>query len=108
MQQRFQARQGDVIIQRIQRIPGAVSPVERDHGKVILAYGEVTGHAHAILDQDVDLLSTADAAERFLRVGSQGATVVHEEHAPIALAPGSYRVRIQREYSPDKIRLVAD
>lgn len=105
---RFQARQGDVIIERVQRIPGKVTPVERDNGKVILAYGEVTGNSHAVLDPDVELLSTADAAERFLRVGSQGATVVHEEHGPITLAPGNYRVRIQREYSPEAIRNVAD
>ena len=29
-------------------IPEAAKPVARDHGRVVLAYGEATGHAHAI------------------------------------------------------------
>jgi len=34
--------------------------------------------------------------------------VVHEEHGPISLEPGTYRVWIQREYSPEAIRRVLD
>lgn len=108
-------RQGDVCIIPI-NAPDSISrhsfsPVERDRGRVVLQYGEVTGHAHAIVEEDVELFSPGEAselAERFLRVGGDGAVLVHEEHAPITLEPGWYEVRRQREYEPEAIRLVAD
>ena len=46
--------------------------------------------------------------DRWLRVGSAGATLVHDEHGAIALPPGDYRVRIQREYRPEAIVQVRD
>lgn len=101
-------RQGDVLIITVSSVPSTAKPVERDHQRIILAYGEVTGHAHAILDRDADLLSVADQADRWLRIGATGVSIVHEEHATINLPPGSYRVRIQREYAPGAIRNTAD
>ena len=90
-------RQGDVLIAAIEKIPAGLKPVPKDAGRTILAYGEVTGHAHAV-EGDVEFLA-ADVAEmqdRFLRVLSE-ARVVHEEHATITLPPGLYDVRRQRE-----------
>lgn len=111
----FQARQGDVFIQAVEVMPATLEIVPHDgRGRVILALGESTGHAHAIADDDVQLFAhvtpgaTAEAAERYLRVGAAGATLRHEEHAAIALPPGFYRVDIQREYSPLAVRTVAD
>ena len=101
-------RQGDVLIITVAGVPDKAQPVERDQQRIILAYGEVTGHAHAILDLETELLSVADQVDRWLRVGGTGAQVVHEEHATISLPPGSYQVRIQREYSPEAIRRVVD
>lgn len=108
-------RQGDVCIIPINtpdRASGTrLTPVQRDRGRVVLQYGEVTGHAHAIHEQDVELFEPGEAsqlAERFLRVGGAGAVLVHEEHAPIELPAGWYEVRRQREYEPESIRLVAD
>jgi hypothetical protein len=102
-------RQGDVLIARIDEVPEDLERAPRDKGRVILAYGEVTGHAHAVRGE-VELLTPADAAEmdaRFLRVVSE-ALVVHEEHDTIVLPAGEYRVTRQREYSPKEIRQVAD
>lgn len=103
-------RQGDVYLLRTDEpIPTDAKPVQRERGRVVLAYGEVTGHAHVIEDEDVELFTTtADAVDRWLRVGPKGATLTHDEHGPIVLAPGAYKVRIQREYSPEAIRNVAD
>lgn len=103
----FQARQGDVWIEA-EAMPKEAMPMERDHGRVILAYGEVTGHAHAILDPEVELFTVADEVDRWLRVGGAGTVIQHEEHGPITLPPGDYRIRIQREYSPEEIRRVVD
>jgi hypothetical protein len=85
--------------------------VPRDQGRVILAYGEVTGHAHAIVDDDVALyMPRPDSTkkERLLHVAKGPVMLRHEEHGPIPLKPGLYIVRRQREYTPEAIRNVAD
>ncbi|MGA4862167.1 hypothetical protein ACPB9J_05965 [Streptomyces lavendulocolor] len=38
----------------------------------------------------------------------EGGRLVHEEHAPIALPKGWYRVVRKREYVPGAYRVVAD
>jgi hypothetical protein len=105
-------RQGDVMFCAIHKLPAGKS-TKRDNGTV--AYGEVTGHSHRLAD-----LATAEVIEiengLFVHVseegisieGNPGATFVHEEHGPISLPPGDYRVQIQREYSPQEIRSVVD
>lgn len=105
---RVQFRQGDVLIERVDAIPESAKKtiVARDNGRVILAYGEVTGHAHAITEEHVTMVEV-DEAIRYLDVQME-AFLRHEEHAPIALPPGIYKVTRQREYSPEAIRNVAD
>jgi hypothetical protein len=44
----------------------------------------------------------------YLRVVADRATIIHQEHRPITLPRGSYRVWAQREYSPEAIRPVLD
>ena len=103
-------RQGDVLITRIEAIPAsAQKPVIRG-GKperIILALGEATGHHHSLEADAADWWKESDGGDQFLDV-RQTAEVTHQEHAPITLKPGKYRVQIQREYSPEKIRNVAD
>src|SRR5207244_3151024 len=41
-------RQGDVLILRVETPPATGALIARDTGRVVLAYGEVTGHSHAI------------------------------------------------------------
>lgn len=101
-------RQGDVLVMRVNSLPEDVKPVARQRGRVVLADGEVTGHQHAIVDADVELFETAEAADRWLRVGQAGAVLTHEEHAAIPLAAGNYLVRIQREYQGNVSQFVAD
>lgn len=99
-------RQGDVLLVPVAKIPAKLTPVERQGGRLILALGEATGHAHAVLDAECELVR--GPVTRFLSVGEAGATLSHEEHAPIKLPAGAYRVVLQREYSPEEIRNVAD
>ena len=97
-----QAAQGDVLIRRVDAMPDDVIPVPRDNNRVILAYGEVTGHAHAIAERDVEMFVAPNRSPedemlnvRFMRVMA-GATIAHEEHGAILPAPGLYEVRQQR------------
>lgn len=97
----MQYRQGDVFLVQVENLPEAstLSEVPRDNGRVILAYGEVTGHAHALREKGVTLYE-GENEQRFLHVEAPS-PLVHEEHGRIDLAPGDYRVVIQREYVDD-------
>lgn len=102
-------RQGDVLIREIANLPKGAK-AKKNEGRIVLAYGEVTGHAHAIAEREATEYTMADAAgavKRFLKVVSE-ATVRHEEHAPIELPAGFYEIVQQREYTPEEIRNVAD
>lgn len=110
-----QFRQGDVWIERVVSVPAAAVPQKRSR-RIILAHGEVTGHHHALEAKDpADYWKTGDddAADQFVQIKvskepGAPAVITHQEHAPIALDPGIYRVRRQREYSPQENRSVAD
>jgi hypothetical protein len=98
-------RQGDVLIEQIAEIPRSA---KRSKGKIVLAHGEATGHAHTIEDRDsADWWVLPDGEQQYLEV-AKGAEVVHQEHSTIALPAGRYRVTRQREYSPEAIRVMAD
>lgn len=99
-------RQGDVLVQRVGEIPADVTPVKRESGRIILAHGEVTGHAHAIKNRLAKFLETTQG-ERYLSLPKQ-VTLDHEEHSTITLPAGNYKVIRQREYHPEEIRNVAD
>jgi hypothetical protein len=95
------ARQGDVLLLRHEgAIPANAVEIPRDAGRVVLAYGEVTGHAHAMRDPGVCLLRAEGVAFDLLRVGEGVfADLTHEEHATITVGPGVYERRVQREYA---------
>ena len=102
-------RQGNVLIEGIPSLPKKLVKVARESGRLILAHGEVTGHAHAISARNADLYSAVDAGDvTFLEIRESMVALQHDEHATICLPPGSYIVRRQREYSPEEIRRVAD
>lgn len=103
-------RQGDVLIREVASIPDRATPVQNE-GRIVLAHGEVTGHAHAIDVAEAEEFTFANAAgvvRRFLHVFDLGGTVRHEEHAVIPLPPGLYEIVQQREYTPQEIRNVQD
>jgi hypothetical protein len=102
-------RQGDVLIVPIAKLPEGLKPVEREHGPLVLAYGEVTGHAHAIRDKRAALFRDPKLAAIFMHVSGDGPVALdHQEHDTIHIPPGDYQIIRQREYTPDAIRNVAD
>lgn len=96
-------RHGDVLLMAIDQVPADARKV----AGVILAHGEVTGHAHRIGTPDAAEMFELDGV-RYLRITAPSAPLVHEEHATIQLPEGVYRVWQQREYSPDRIQYVRD
>jgi hypothetical protein len=104
-------RQGDVLVVPVadDQVPAGLIPAPRDKtGRMVLARGEATGHAHVVTGEGLPLLCLPDDLEAmFLHVRVYG-RLSHEEHGPIALPAGYYRVVRQREYVPGSIRPVAD
>jgi hypothetical protein len=96
-------RHGDILVSPVEAIPSDAK--RRPH--LVLAEGELTGHSHRIAEPDAAVLYER-GREVFLEVIQDRATLVHQEHGPIELGRGAYRVWRQREYSPQEIRLVRD
>lgn len=108
-------RQGDVLVMRTRRQPSAQAKSVVDGARTILAYGEVTGHAHEVIGVAVTHDDPVPAQQLFeepdgtrLLVVRRDAELRHEEHGTIALGKGTYEVIRQVEYSPAAIRQVAD
>ena len=99
-------RQGDVLLKRIKTIPKTAKKQETKD-RIVLAYGEVTGHAHAIHDLDnVDVFVT-EVGVLYLKV-FQDVMLHHDEHSAVTLTEGIYERVLQHEYSPEAVRNVAD
>lgn len=98
-------RQGDVVAIKVES-KEAGQAVKRDNGRVVLAYGEISGHCHAILDKSAVMTETKEG-KRFLDA-PDGATLTHEEHGTVILPSGVYEIKRQQEYTPEEIRNVAD
>jgi hypothetical protein len=111
-------RQGDVILIPTTKRPSATAQLVIDRGRTILAYGEVTGHAHEVVtvapgevpvDDDVpaqQLFQEPDGSR--LLVCRVPCALTHQEHSTIALDATTYEVRKQTEWSLDQARQVAD
>ena len=102
-----QIRQGDVLLQPVSTLPKGVTEIK---GPVILAFGEVTGHAHSIklTDTDQQKVRYWDAgAERYLQV-LETVALTHEEHGEIILNPGIYKQGFQVEDFGAEVRRVQD
>lgn len=97
-------RQGDILLIKINSLPPEALEVEAED-RIVLAYGEVTGHAHAVDSNYATMYAWND--DRLLAV-RPGARLVHEEHAAIVLEPGLYKVVRQREFLPEGPRVVRD
>lgn len=65
-----QFRQGDVMIQTIMSLPTGLRRAPLENGRVVLAHGEVTGHAHVFDPSDATKLLGDDGAE-FFEVGGR-------------------------------------
>lgn len=101
-------RQGDVLLIKVKNDSTACAEeITADRGRIVLAYGEATGHAHALDARLAALFAIAGTADRLLRAKA-GARLLHEEHGYVDLPEGDYLVRQQREYSPEEIRNVSD
>ncbi len=108
--------QGDLLLERVPDVPPSGAMNQNLHGAaLVLAEGEATGHRHAIWDRVTSFRDDSLARDipaglyvGHVQVDGPSARLTHDEHAPLTLPRGTYRVRRQRELEPRDARIVAD
>ena len=96
-------RHGDLLVARADKIPDDAKKLHH----LVLAEGELTGHSHRVAERDRAVVYQSNS-EKYISVTADHVTLIHQEHGPIVLRQGVYRVWRQREYSPGEIRTVRD
>ena len=106
-----QYRQGDILFTKVEgkAVNHDISnQVERDErGRIVVAEGEATGHAHAIRDKQATMYRDP-VLNRVWVVADEPVKVVHEEHGTIELDSGVWQVTYQRQYVRGEVRRVRD
>lgn len=100
--------QGDILIERVDDFPATEGMVRSvTEGSIVIAEGEAPGHQHRVSGSIAMYRDDALAREipsglyvAHLRVDAPSARLEHEEHAPITLPRGTYRIRRQRHLEP--------
>lgn len=97
-------RHGDVILEKME-LPNNLEKTD----ETVLAYGEVTGHAHRLTGSDFEIYREPATKRRFLRV-VKDTDLTHEEHHTRTIPPGTYEIRPTKEadHIQGIIRIVAD
>lgn len=100
-------RQGDILLISVDEIPQDAKINKRKKGqKIVLALGEVTGHAHVITMPEVKWFGSMDDVQ-YVQSANPFA-VTHEEHGALNLPAGAYAVIRQVGYTPAELVRVVD
>jgi hypothetical protein len=109
-------RQGDVLVVAKSRIPNLKiergTSISKDKGRTVLAYGEVTGHAHAF-SENVTKVNLFEATKSNIAnsrelVVEEATALRHDEHAAMVFPKDEYVCIRQREYDGMSERIVMD
>ncbi len=103
--------QGDILIQRIDKLPDGVVPVAPENGNVIVTHSE-TGHHHVMTMERTKAYRLPDSImDIFLAVEQDDVLThlrAHDTHEDILFRPNFYHIRRQREYVTEVFRSVED
>jgi len=111
------AAQGEMVIRKIAELDekSTLNPMNPENGKYILAHSE-TGHHHVIDPSNVAVYEkTNDVPEGvgiLQMIVEEPSVIEHlrptDTHESLKVEPGVYEIRLQREYTPEGYRRVAD
>lgn len=109
-----QARQGDLLITRVDSLPQDVKRVEKDKTRHVLSHSE-TGHPHIIEAPPdvVQIFGSSNPQRNYISISARSVELRHEkigpeQHEPFELPPGIYEVYRQREEWPEGWEPVVD
>tara|TARA_R110000824_G_scaffold11938_1_gene52525 strand:+ start:19011 stop:19484 length:474 start_codon:yes stop_codon:yes gene_type:complete len=80
--------------------------LEKSGDSLTVAFGEVTGHSHTFRNQlpEVNIISygktftSVGDTPRYIKIKGNDAIITHEEHNPLTITPGHYKISIVREW----------
>jgi len=98
MEKLWLARQGDLLIQRIEELPSLLNLDKTN----ILAEGEKTGHKHELLGKS--RVYRQQNGFVYFEVVEEIVKLVHQEHKTIQIPKGKYIVKQEREFNPFEMR----
>jgi hypothetical protein len=109
------AAQGEMLIRRVSGFSAAAKDMESENGVFILAHSE-TGHHHVIERETVSVQEQTENVPEGMGIlqliVDAPSTITHlrstDTHEPLMLGAGLWEVRLQREYTPEGYRRVAD
>jgi hypothetical protein len=103
---RFMIRQGDVMLVPFEGTLPEDATKEKD---TVLAHGEAHGHYHRTATPDSAIFNFMQNGEevRVLNLPTP-AKLLHEEHDPIELPAGGYKIIRQRTFQRGVVRNVLD
>lgn len=106
------AAQGDVLFEKIDKIPEGLESAKAENGVFIVTHSE-TGHHHVVKERSAQMLiDKTNAFVAYLKI-NDNCQIEHlrdfDTHKPIAFDKGDIiKVRRQREYTPEGFRKAAD
>lgn len=101
-----QLQQGDVLIQTV-KIPTGAKRLTT----LTVAEGELTGHAHKLVaEKPATAVIFEERGDLYVKVGGGSVSLVHEEHKPLVLEVGEYKIArvLEYDYDTEEARRVAD
>lgn len=101
-------RHGDVLLSPVESLPEGTTIAHK--GEHVLAWGEITGHAHRLRVKNQDNLKVIQAADGLYLCLMEVGTLTHEEHAKVEIPAGTYKMNFEREfdYAMEDMRQVVD
>jgi hypothetical protein len=105
------AAQGDLLIQRIDKLPEGVTEMEASGGNFIVGHSE-TGHHHVVNKHQVMAYQDPNNLLVLFVVVDEDALLEHmrsfDKHETLELKKGIYQINQQREYVAEGFRRAAD
>ena len=87
-------------------VPAEAKSIHREKRGIVVARGEVTGHAHVIPTKGIEVMELNGLR---IVVAPTEWTVIHEEHKALTFPAGLYEIVQEREWSDeDEPRSVLD
>ncbi len=88
-----QIQQGDILLEKIDRLPAGMKLVKRSQNGAILAESKTTNNRHYILDRGVSLFRADDGSQCVVNENDSDALLQHsKDHKPLRVAPGVHKV----------------
>jgi quercetin dioxygenase-like cupin family protein len=99
-------QQGDVLMKIMDEQPIDKEAEMLEH--MTLAEGEATGHYHRVTEGKAELYMLT--GQMYMKVLTDKAKITHEEHNPIEVPKGLYKIDIVKEYDhfAEEVREVVD